>query len=627
MGTVEHRWRPPRVLHGLTSRAILVPLTMGRQMTALTCLIESVSIAFGCWTLAYHLSLLLGLPARLAWVPFIAASLPALFIVATSARHRVLPATQPRPWLVAGTAALSLAAGFITLVTSRPDMDDISFFHRALVQPWRMDHPFVTTSTVYDVPGLPNLSGLHTLTSYEPLMAIAGWGLCGDPLWFYQNMGAFVAAVLLPVVLVLWFRHLGLRPGEALAAAAAVLIFLLCDGNTHRSFGNTSLVRLWQGKCIVWTLIIPAGLLFCDRFLRDPSVYRFHLIFMTGVSAVGLSNSGMILYTALVFCASGSYLLTYGLTRRRLIRALALNGGSVYCVALGMAFATGLLGRTDMSAWTGFPSSWPINVNLVIGGYRALARDVLLLTLVPFLVLPRRRSRFLIFYSLTLIATVLNPLTGRWVMQIVTSGSYWRFVYVLPLPLCAGLIVRCFVPGANRFRTFARMAGGILTLATTAYAYKAPVFVDCRLKPVTAYKLPQNEAILARKSARHLGHGAIVLAPEESAWVMSLMNPSLRFVSIRIPEALHVFRNANRAQEGAQRVAVQGLVTDGQATPERMEALREVLRRRLDAIVLTSQAFPALARVLEKEKRPWRVVEQTDHYLMLAPSPPSSDTW
>jgi hypothetical protein len=594
-------------------------------LVALTSLIEAVVVAFGCWTLAYHLSLLLRLPACSVWLPFIAVSLPVSFIAATSARRRGAPGKTARPWLTAGTAALSLGTGVFTLMTSRPDMDDISFFHRALVQAWRMDEPFVMTSTIYDVSGIPNLSGLHTLSSYEPLMAIAGWELCGDPLWFYQNMGAFVVAVLLPVVLVLWFRSLGLRPVESLAAVAAVLIFLLTDGNTHRSFGNISLVRLWQGKCIVWTFIMPAGLFFCDRFLRNPSVYRFLLVFMTGVAAVGLSNSGMVLFAALAFCASVAYLLTYGFSRRRLNRALVLNWASIYCVTLGMAFATGLLGHTDMSSWTVHPSSWRANVNMVIGGYPALARDILLLALLPFLVLPRRKSRFLIAFTLTLVATVLNPLTGRWVMRVVTSGSYWRFLYVLPLPLCAGLVVRCFVPERMRFPALARFAAGILTMAVAGYACKAPALADCELKGLSSYKLPRNEATFTRRSARHLAPGAIVLAPEDPAWVMGLMNPSLRFVSIRIHEALHVFRSANRAQEAALRVAAQGLVTDGQATPDRMDALRDVLGRRLDAIVLTSQAAPAVIRVLEKLESPWQVVEQTDRYLMLAPFPAARD--
>ena len=67
-------------------------------------------------------------------------------------------------------------------------------------------------------------------------------------------------------------------------------------------------------------------------------------------------------------------------------------------------------------------------------------------------------------------------------------------------------------------------------------------------------------------------------------------------------------------------------MTDGEATPERLQVLREVLRRRLDAIVLTPQAFRVLAGVLESEKRP-RIVEQTDHYLMLTqPSRGSEST-
>ena len=348
------------------------------------------------------------------------------------------------------------------------------------------------------------------------------------------------------------------------------------------------------------------------------------MIFLTGAAAVGLSNSGVVLYVAVVFCCSTSYLLTYGLSRRRIFRALIANGGSIYCVAVAGAFAAGLLGHTDMSAWSIFPTRWSANLKVVIGDYPTLARDALLLTLVPLLVLPRRRSRFLILYTLTLVAAVLNPVTGPWVMRIITPSAYWRFLYALPLPLAAGLIVRCFVPGTMRFRAIARVAAGILTLATTAYAYKAPAFADCRLKPVRAYKLPPNETILARKTAPHLQPGAVVLAPEEPAWVMSLINPALRFVSVRSPEAVHVFRNVNRDHDGAERVAVQGLVSDGQATPQRLEALRDVLQHRLDAIVVTSQAFPTLAPILYQEERPWRVIERTDRYLMLAPCPPST---
>ena len=488
-----------------------------------------------------------------------------------------------------------------------------------------MDRPFVTGYTGFDIEGLPPLSGLHALTSYEPLMALAGWWSCSDPLWFYQNVGAFVTAVLFTIVLIAWFRHLGLRPAESLAAAGAALIFLLFDGTLHRSFGNVSLVRLWQGKCVLWTLVLPAGMLFAYNFLRRPGGYRFLLVFMTGISSVGLSNSGTILYPALVFSVAGAYLLTYGISRRRFIRAMAVNGGSIYCLALGMVFAAGMFGHADMSVWeTTFPSGWRSNINLVVGGYRALARDMLLLTFVPFLVLARRKSRFLILYTLALIATVLNPLTGRLLMSIVKPASYSRLVYSLPLPLCAGLIVRCVVPGAMRFKTRVRVIGGLLTLTTAVLAYRGSALGSVQLKPACAYKLPRSEMSLARESARHLEHKAFVLAPEVPAFVMSLMDPSLRFVSIRMGDTLHVFRNANRAEDGSSARRAQRLVSGYEATPERRRALREFLRRGLDAIVVTSQAFPTLAGVLDEDHRPWRIAEQTNEYRLILLEQPTA---
>ena len=218
-----------------------------------------------------------------------------------------------------------------------------------------------------------------------------------------------------------------------------------------------------------------------------------------------------------------------------------------------------------MSVWmTSFEPSWAGNLNLAIGGLGILGRNILLLVLVPWLVLPRRKSRLLIFYSLMLVATVLNPLAGRWVMKMVTPASYWRFIYLLPLPLCAGLLARCFLPGPSRFGRVARVGGGLLTLAVTIYAYQASALADCQFKRVWAYKLPQNEMILARKSAHHLGSHAVVLAAEDPAWVMSLLDPSLRFSSIRAVETVHVFKNGKRTEEGIQRVQAQRLVTDGE---------------------------------------------------------------
>ena len=108
-----------------------------------------------------------------------------------------------------------------------------------------------------------------------------------------------------------------------------------------------------------------------------------------------------------------------------------------------------------------------------------------------------------------------------------------------------------------------------------------------------------------------------MLAAEDPAWVMSLLDPSLRFSSIRAVETVHVFKNGKRTEEGIQRVQAQKLVTDGERAPERLEALRQVLRRGVDAVVVTAQAYPSITGLLEDEGRRWRVAEETARYKLI----------
>ena len=124
--------------------------------------------------------------------------------------------------------------------------------------------------------------------------------------------------------------------------------------------------------------------------------------------------------------------------------------------------------------------------------------------------------------------------------------------------------------------------------------------------------------ILAKKSAQHLESSSVVLAPEDPAWVMGLLDSSLRFPSIRAIETIHVFKNGNRMEEGIQAgVQAQRLLTDGEPVPERVEALREVLRRGVDAVVATVQAYPVVVGLLEAEGRRWRVAEETAQYKLI----------
>jgi hypothetical protein len=572
------------------------------------------------WTLAYHLTLLLHLPAGLTPVPFLILSITAL-LSSRRGRGRLLRGATARARPLIGLGLCSLAAGALTLFTSRPDNDDLSFFHRALAQLGHLDQPFQLGDTMHNLPGLPPLSPLHVTTSYEPGVALAAAALGGDPLWAYQNASAFVAAALLPVVYFLLYRHFRLSTGVAVAAAWAALGFLLLEGNLHRSFGNVALVRLWQGKTILWTLFLPLTLLAALRFLQRPSIRRFSMVAMAGICAAGLSNSGVFLVPALLFCVSLAYVVAFGLARARLVRAIVLNVAGFYCVGLAVAVASGIIPRPmDETVWTAaWPASWRENLGLVLGD-SSLLRDALILVALPLAMLRRPLGRLPALLTLALCLTFANQLLGPWWMEVLKPGSYWRLAYLFPLPLCAGLMA---VPasaalGARRVGVVRAAVAAAAALAMFA-AYRAPVLSETAgttFKAAGEYKFRAAELQFARRVATRVA-ARNVLASENMVAVLALLDPSARLEAGRSQETLHLFRNAGMAAEGERRVAAQRLVTTGVRSPDGDAALLRSLHGGVDAIILEPAAVPAVLELLGRGSARWQEVERDPHYVLL----------
>ncbi len=582
--------------------------------------IEVALVSFGGWTLAYHLCLIFDLPAGRIWILFLLIAVPAGFYFC---RHQwqkpVLGKGQFR--LLGWALALATLAGTVTLFNSRPDADDASFFHRALVQLPHMDQPFITNHTHHDVSDLPPLSVLHVMTSYEVLMAFAGNAICGDALWFYQNIGAFIAAFLFCLVMTLLFRHLGLRPAQSLWGVGTVLGFLAIDGGLHRSFGNVSLVRFWQGKCIVWLLLVALVLLMSILFLRHPNARRFALLFFAGVSAVGLSGSGIVLVPVLVFCVSVSFLIAWGSSWHRIGTVLALNLAVVYCTGAGALYSAGFFPRADMTAWNSWELVWWKNLYLVVPGHMGLIRNAVFLTVIPFLTLHGRKKRFLVLLTFVMVIVFANPITGPVILQIVSPATYWRLAYLFPLLVGVGLTVGCFVRTGPLSRRILNKSGALLAIAATALAFSTSVFPGTEFKRLRGYKLPVDEAAFSMIARVHLNTGDTVLAPEKLAWVLILVKPSIRLVAGRKAETRHVFRSAGREGEGESRILAQQLVETGILTAQRERALYTVFEEGLDAIAVTPGAYPVVTAILGEMGVEWSVCADSNGYILVILGP------
>jgi len=598
---------------------LLVPVEVGLQILS-------------SWTLAYHLCIALKLPARIVYLPF--ALLLAALVFESAPRWRRALRDASRPALAFSAVVVSLGAGigFLGLFVSRPDADDLQYFYRPLLQLSQLGQPFIRSEMIHNVANLP-LSWVLTVTSYEFLVAMGAHLFGIDPLFAYHDLAPFAASIFLVITYVLVFRHFGLERGSALGGALLVCIFLLIDGNTHRSFGSVTLARLWQGKALMWTLLIPLSLLASHRYLERPGAAAFLRVLMIAIGAGGLSSSGLFLIPAMILSASIAFVLTQGPSRPLLGRAMRLNLASSYSGCILLAMSLGWLPTYSLDALFGsWPGTWAGNLQLVVDGARGLARDLILLFAVPALFLSRPYGRFFVVLSVVLIALFTNPVSGPLFLKLLQPGAYWRLAYLFPLPLCAGLLARTFAePDLARSARRLRIGVALLAVGSIVVAYDHSVLTpgpDMPLvwvKSPSDYRFPPREYEFCAPLAGELD-GRNLLAPESIVHVLPLLDPSIHLETARALQTRFAFASAGMPEEGRRRVAAQRLVTDCRRSRAGVAALVRSLEHGVDAVVLGRCDAGRRARLkawLEARPGGWVVADERLGYTLLLRTSPA----
>ncbi|MEM8805747.1 MAG: DUF6077 domain-containing protein [Cyanobacteria bacterium P01_G01_bin.38] len=594
-------------------------------------LLQIIIQFFASWTAAYHFSLLIRLPAKFTYVPFLCIVSIVLYLfykdnLKSLKHHRFWPKGQGLS--VLGTFFFCLLLGELTVFISRPNLDDFSYFHRVLVQLENLDQPFFLGDTSHNMAGLPALSLMHVMTSYEPLVGLLANWLGLDPLWVYQNLIGLIVAALFPITYILLYEQLGLSRYASLWAAIAASLFLLWDGNLHRSFGNFAFTRCWQGKGILITLLIPLAGLFCIRFLRYPSWRKFSLMAMVAISGVGLSGSGVFLIPLLIFAIAASYGIAFGNSWRRWKRSLIVCFAAFYPVGIAIAFNINLLPPpSNVSIWIDvWPNNWWQNIlQLVIGDTETLVRNVLILLILPLMGLSQLNSRFLVGLSIVLSLMFVNPLLGPVWLSLIKPGAYWRLAYLFPLPLCAGLIVSPNIWRKIKHRAWLRgLRIGMATMIGLSFvqAYQLPALPHKdppKADPIYwkmpgEYKLVKSDLAFAQMISDQVSNRS-VLTSEPMVGVLGLINSTVRFEATRPVETIHIFRNFKNSESiGENRVTAQKTTQTCKPTAAFWQSLDNV-----DALIIhkcPQEDFDNFLEQLAEQMKGWKIANEGPKYTL-----------
>ena len=443
-------------------------------------------------------------------------------------------------WLTLAVLALALAAAWLPLVAHKPSTDDTYYVNVAAVAAADPGAPVLRDDTIHAIPGAPIMHAAYRVNSYELLGGAVAWltPLTAIEACHWALSAAFGAFLVLAYARLL--RLLAPRSWPWALLAAVLLLTLPAD--THQSWGNFALVRMYQGKSALLSVFLPLVLAHGIRFARRPGLGPWLLLAAAQIAAIGASSTA--LWAAPIVAGLA---LVAGLPRLRgALRTLALGLlASTYVVGAALlVLRRSLVERdTDPEAVDGIrlvsnqaaPITEPDELARaaweVVSGTGPMAALSLLVLLAGWLArrdgLVRRVGTL---FPLGALLLLLNPHTALLVARYVTAEStYWRALWVVPLPALFALALTSPVesgspgaPGSRLGRSLRLLAAAAMTALVVGVAPRVQGLSRANevLWMPLIVKAPPQAYDPAAAVCEYVPAGSHVLAPKQvAAWI------------------------------------------------------------------------------------------------------------
>jgi hypothetical protein len=337
--------------------------------------------------------------------------------------------------------AMALVCVVVALAVHRPDYDDAFYVNVAVAAAESPDQALFAGDTLHGVKNLPLHMPAHRIHSYELWNGALSYLTGARAIYLFHWLSAALFAALVALAHAKLFRQL--TPRVWPWAVAALLVVLIGVGETHRWFGNFSLVRMWQGKAIFLFVFMPLVYSYAIAFALRPTIARWLLLAAAQTAAVGCSSTavwaapvGALMAMCCVLrptpsgllrlaigAMTSSYVITIGLFLKRDLQPMLAPMLEEH--ASGSEFGSRIESALRLTLGDG---------NLLIFGIAAM--------LLAWALSPRGLAqRFAIALPFAAWLVLLNPYMDGWVSANVTGPSYWRALWSLPVPILMVLVL------------------------------------------------------------------------------------------------------------------------------------------------------------------------------------------
>jgi hypothetical protein len=320
----------------------------------------------------------------------------------------------------------------------RPDADDVYYVSRSV---WVAQHGQIpvrdilfTNQAMRPIAGEPIISSIEVLNGALARL----FGVSATSFTYYIAVPVLTSLAVWAAWLLIrrWARH-----RYALCFTVA-MVYLAWGGASGASFGSFHLVRIWQGKASVVSIMVPLLYVYLTEWAEHRSKRGLVMVFAAGVAAAGFSSVAVYVVPVIVAAVVVPLLL------RQMIRE-ALGAVLALAYPVGAYLVQAALTPQKVVPGVGHsaPEVWGMVLMFgVVGAIGGIA-----LWTAPWLV--RRGVPALITTGIAGVATILL-VPG--VLELLSHSqglkpTLWRTMWVVPAPVPVGLLATVPLPAAARF--------------------------------------------------------------------------------------------------------------------------------------------------------------------------------
>ncbi|WP_460364314.1 DUF6077 domain-containing protein, partial [Actinocorallia lasiicapitis] len=428
------------------------------------------------------------------------------------------PAWGTLPVLAAG-----VAAALLSLRTVNTDGDDVFYVSRSVHTAETGLIPL--RDVIFTQGGAGQIAGEPPVPSFEVLvggLARAFEMPAQDFLWF-----RVLPFVVFCAVWAMWRLVREWAPRRAFLCFAVAAVYLLWTGAHGAAFGPFHLLRMWQGKAIFVSLLVPLLYTYLTRWASARSKFDLGMAFVAGIAATGLTSTATFVVPLIVGGAVLALLLG-----RKGGEAVGVCLAAVYPVGAGLMVALNPSGNHEVigAVYDGADTYARVLLTGTMGVIAGVA-----LWAGPWLA-RRGASALMAAGAATVVTVVLVPGVIELLDGLTHAGQVlWRTPWVAPVPVLVGLLAA--VPLPVKWLAPLPAAALIATIIPTGLPIWSYQNDHTRVADGPSWKVSGWDVLTVQRIVAPLPDRSVVLAPQKYMRWFPLVTTRLNAVN---PQSRHL---------------------------------------------------------------------------------------